>query len=65
MKFQGYYDRALKAHDQRYARVFERMGYGTKDLQAVDKESFEKSSPKPKSKRKNDGNHLDDQDNEE
>lgn len=46
MKFQGYYDRSLKAHDQRYARVFEKMGYGTKDLQAVDKEPEEKDEPK-------------------
>lgn len=46
MKFQGYYDRALKANDHRYARVFEKMGYGTKDLQAVDKEPEEKDEPK-------------------
>lgn len=32
MKHQGYYDRALKASDPRYARVFNKMGYGTRDL---------------------------------
>lgn len=35
MKHQGYYTRALKARDPRFARVFEKMGYGTTALQAA------------------------------
>lgn len=33
-KFQGYYDRALKTSDKRYARVFEKMGYMRRDMVA-------------------------------
>ena len=32
MKHQSYYNRALRAHDRRYARVFEKMGYSTRDM---------------------------------
>lgn len=32
--FQGYYDRALKTSDKRYARVFEKMGYMRRDMVA-------------------------------
>lgn len=31
MKHTGYYARALLAADKRYARVFEKLGYGSKD----------------------------------
>lgn len=40
MKFNGYYHRALKASDRRYRRVFERMGYGRRDMRAAE-------APKP------------------
>lgn len=40
MKFSGYYHRALKASDRRYRRVFERMGYGRRDMRAAE-------APKP------------------
>lgn len=40
MKFDGYYHRALKAADRRYRQVFERMGYGRRDLRAAE-------APKP------------------
>lgn len=30
----SYHSRALKAHDRRFARVFEKLGYGRKDMQA-------------------------------
>lgn len=32
MKHQSYYNRALRAQDRRYARVFEKLGYGTRDM---------------------------------
>ena len=34
MKHQGYFTRALKANDPRYARVFGKLGYGRSDLAA-------------------------------
>lgn len=34
MKHQGYYTRALQANDQRFARVFDKMGYGRSDMSA-------------------------------
>jgi hypothetical protein len=36
MKHQGYFNRALKATDQRYARVFGKMGYARSDMVADD-----------------------------
>ena len=36
MKFDGYYHRALKAADRRYRQAFERMGYGRRDMRAVE-----------------------------
>lgn len=36
MKHQGYFTRALKASDPRYARIFEKLGYRTTDLVAED-----------------------------
>lgn len=36
MKHQGYYTRALRANDPRYARIFGRLGYGRSDLAADD-----------------------------
>lgn len=36
MKHQGYYTRALKANDPRFARVFGKMGYGRSDMVADD-----------------------------
>ena len=32
MKHQSYYNRALRAQDRRFARVFEKMGYSTRDM---------------------------------
>lgn len=34
MKHQGYYTRALQANDPRFARVFDKMGYGRSDISA-------------------------------
>jgi len=34
MKHQGYYTRALQANDPRFARVFDKMGYGRSDMSA-------------------------------
>lgn len=34
MKHQGYFTRALKARDPRYARIFDKLGYRTTDLVA-------------------------------
>ena len=34
MKHQSYYNRALRAQDRRFARVFEKMGYSTRDMVA-------------------------------
>lgn len=34
MKHQGYFTRALRANDPRYARVFGKLGYGRSDLVA-------------------------------
>lgn len=36
MKHQGYFTRALKARDPRYARIFGKLGYSTADLVADD-----------------------------
>lgn len=36
MRHQGYYNRALKAHDPRFARIFGRLGYETTALVADD-----------------------------
>lgn len=36
MKHQGYYTRALKARDPRYARIFGKLGYSTEQLVASD-----------------------------
>jgi len=36
MKFDNYYDRSMKSSDNRYRRVFEKMGYGTRSVRADD-----------------------------
>jgi hypothetical protein len=36
MKHGSYYTRALQANDPRYARVFEKLGYGRADLAATE-----------------------------
>lgn len=36
MKHQDYYTRALKARDPRFARIFEKMGYSTTSMIAVE-----------------------------
>ncbi|HHX91369.1 MAG TPA: hypothetical protein GX700_16710 [Paracoccus sp.] len=38
MKHQSYYNRALRAQDRRYARVFEKLGYGTRDMVSAEPE---------------------------
>lgn len=38
MKHQSYYNRALRAQDRRYARVFEKMGYSTRDMVSAEPE---------------------------
>lgn len=34
MKHQGYFTRAMKARDPRFARIFDKLGYRTTDLVA-------------------------------
>ncbi|WCP14499.1 hypothetical protein sphantq_02945 [Sphingobium sp. AntQ-1] len=41
MKHQGYFTRALKASDPRYARIFEKLGYRTTSLVADDAPDIE------------------------
>lgn len=36
MKHQGYFNRALKASDPRFARIFGKLGYSTRDMVADD-----------------------------
>ena len=36
MKHSGYYTRAMRASDTRYRRVFERLGYGRRDMRAAE-----------------------------
>lgn len=36
MRHQGYFTRAMKARDPRYARIFSKLGYRTADLVATD-----------------------------
>ena len=36
MKHSGYYTRAMRASDPRYRRVFERLGYGRRDMRAAE-----------------------------
>lgn len=38
MKHQSYYNRALRAQDRRFARVFEKMGYSTRDMVSAEPE---------------------------
>lgn len=38
MKHQSYYNRALRAQDRRFARVFEKMGYSTRDMVSAESE---------------------------
>lgn len=40
----GYYDRALKSRDPRFARVLEKLGYGRRDMTAVEPEKDEMSA---------------------
>ena len=40
MKFRGYYHRALKARDQRYRRVYEKMGYGRRDMRVAEQDEM-------------------------
>lgn len=36
MKHQGYFNRALKANDPRFARIFGKLGYRTREMVADD-----------------------------
>jgi hypothetical protein len=35
MKSRSYMDRALRAHDPRYARILGKLGYGRRDMRAA------------------------------
>lgn len=41
MAHDGYFNRALKANDPRYARVFEKLGYSRSDMAGGDKPAIE------------------------
>ena len=43
----GYYNRALRSSDRRYAKVLEKMGYGRRDMVAEPKAVKPKPAPAP------------------
>lgn len=45
MKSRSYMDRALQAHDPRYARILGKLGYGRRDV-AEDEPAPKKAEPK-------------------